>query len=358
MFIPYATSLISDDDKAAVMAVLDRNYLTRGQEMLALEDAFCELTGKKYAVAMSNATVALWAVLASYHLPYICSSTLTFSAIANAAALNYFDLHLVDVDVDTLCGEFPTAWNGVDDAVYVPMDYGGYPSLDRRIVPEDYGPKIVLDAAHSLGAKLVDGKSNTYYADVAVHSLHPCKIATSGEGGVVVTDDEHLVDSLRMLRNNGFKYGTHEWVQPGLNLHLPELGCALANSQLKRLDKLIARRQEIANFYYRVWKDDYRVILPAWHPGHVYHLFPIRLSESVNCTVEQFQSDLKELGVGTQRHYQNLHIKHQMGHPGDFPVAEYAYSRMLSIPMYVGLTDNDLTYVTMSINRTLDKYSK
>ena len=357
MHIPYATSKIEPEDRAAVLEVLDRNYLTRGKAMREFEEKLCEISGKKYAVALSNATVALWAVSRIYNLAEVWSSTLTFSAIANAAGLNNLYLRLVDVDEDTLCGEMSKAWNGTDDALYVPMDYAGYPSLDTPI-PHHGGPKTLLDAAHSFGATLVDGKSNTYYADAAVYSFHPAKILTTGEGGAVVTDDERLADELRMLRNNGFKYGTHKIGGLGLNLHLDEMSCALGLSQAKRLPQLLERRREIAGFYYKHMGDDHRLILPAWHPGHSWHLWVTRLSESVKCTVEKFQSDLQELGVGTQRHYEPLSMKHDLGCPtGSFPIAEQAYSRMISIPMYVGLNDNDLTYVCQSISRTLDKYT-
>lgn len=355
--LPYATSFISDDDKRAVMRVLDRNYLTRGVEMLALEDRLCQISGKKYAVAMSNATVALWAVVKAIGLQEVWSSTLTYSAIENAATLNYADLHLVDVDVDTLCGKMPTAWNGIDDAIYVPMDYAGYPSLDKPI-PHTGGPFTLLDASHSIGATLSSGYSNTSYADAAVFSLHAVKVATGAEGGAVVTDDEGLVRQLRSLRNNGFEYKTHRRVGGGLNLHMDELSCALALSQLGRLDKLLAERHRIAARYYEHWKDDMRVILPAYHPGHSFHLFAIRLSEIVDIEIEMFRAELEKLGVGTQRHYKCLHqITGTNYEAGNFPVAEHAYERMMSIPMYVGLTDDDIDLVITSIDRLMDKYT-
>lgn len=356
--IPYATSLITDADKAAVMRVLDRNYLTRGVEMRALEDRMCEISGKKYAVAMSNATVALWACVRAAHLSEVWSSTLTYSAIENAARLNdNLPLYLVDVDVDTLCGEMPTAWNGIDDAIYVPMDYAGYPSLEKPI-PHTGGPFTLLDAAHSIGGFISEGLSNTHYADAAVYSLHPAKIVTAGEGGCVVTDDIGLYDELCSIRNNGFKRGTHLRVRSGLNLHLNEMSCALALSQLSRIHKLIDERHRIAARYYEHWRNDMRIILPAYHPGHTYHLFVIRLSGIIECEIETFRAELEKLGVGSQQHYRPLHMITDTNHsPGDFPVAEMAYERMLSIPMYVGLTDDDIDLVTTSIDKLMDKYT-
>jgi len=364
---PYATSKLEQLDRVAVNRVLDRNYLTRGVEMQALEERMCDISGKKYAVAMCNATVALWAVVKALSLNKLWTSTLTYSAIGNAAALSHQPyIRFVDVDVDTLCGVMPETWNGVDDAIYAPMDYAGYPSLERPIPGAWKGDGLtysgsftLLDAAHSIGGKLADGKSNTYYADAAVYSLHPCKPITSGEGGIVVTDDQNLMLELKQFRNNGFRPGTHTQTGVGINGHMPELSCALGLSQSLRLNSLIATRHAIAQVYYSHWQNDLRVILPAYHSGHVFHLYVIRLSEAVDCDIETFRAELEKVGVGTQRHYRPLHTQpvYRVTDDINYPIAQHAYNRMISIPMYVGLELNDIRFITNSIDRLLDKYA-
>lgn len=359
--IPYATSYVTQADKDAVMGVLDRNYFTRGGEMQKFEERLSEVSGKKYAVTFCNATVALWATLRAIGIrSYVYTPTLTYAAILNAARLNEYFVQYADVDRETLCvsGFNPV---GVGGAL-APMDYAGYPSLDDFPALNSSQTRrfVLLDAAHSFGAMLSDGKSNTSRADAAVYSFHPAKLVCSGEGGAVVTDHEYLAVRLREIRNNGFKAGTFQRAREGLNLHLDEMSCALGYSQSKRIGESLAIRRMIAQTYYVHWRGDERLTLPAYHPGHAYHLFVIRLAESVKIGVDEFRAELAQMGVGSQRHYIPLHQLDLDSSQDDLdcPVAVAAYNRTLSIPMYVGLTAEQQQKVMDSIDWLLDKYDR
>jgi dTDP-4-amino-4,6-dideoxygalactose transaminase len=351
--IGYSRQHITEDDIAAVTAVLRSDYITRGPVTRQLEDAFCEFTGKKYCVVVSNGTVALYmAVRQDPGSPYLMTSPLTFSAIANAALLNGCDVSFCDVDPDTLSADwkpesvFETEW------LYAPMDYAGYPSLDKK-----HECFTILDACHGVGNTLASGESGTKYADIAVGSGHAVKQLTGSELGWLLTDDESIYERLKTLRDNGRKDAKH--VTASLGFHTSEPNAALALSQLKRLPANIARRRELASKYYSSLGDDFRLILPPYHPGHSWHLYVVQLSEVVNCSRDEFRGDLAELGVGSQVHYPLLY-RHPIfaGTTASCPVAEHAYERMLSIPMYYGLTDEQQEHVIESINRVLDKYSK
>lgn len=352
--IPYSTSFIGEDDIAAVEKVLRSNWLTRGEYQLRFEEAMCELTGKKYALVVSNGSVALWMALAACNEMETYSPTLTYSAVANASELHNGQIPvLFDVDNKTYCTDWSTH-AGLDGAV-VAMDYAGYPSL--RKTPPHFVGKVILDAAHSLGAT-IKGESNTKLADIATFSYHPAKLVCGGEMGAVVTDSEYLYETMWTLRNNGIDRNGLK-VSIGMNCHADEMSCALALSQMKRLKQSIQRRHEIAMHYYNAWEGDSRIILPVYDEGHAFHLYTIRLSEMVMCSVSRFRQDLYELGIGTQVHYKLIHLQPCYQHfnfAGSFPIAERIYERILSIPMYYGLGDSNVKYIIESINRVLDKY--
>jgi dTDP-4-amino-4,6-dideoxygalactose transaminase len=357
--IPYATSFITDEDKQAVMRVLDSNWLTRGKLTKELEAKLCELTGKKHALVVTNGTVALqMAVEAAFELT-VYSPTLTFSAVANAVDHSscYPSFELMDVEADTLCTDW-SRHSGLDGTI-VAMDYAGYPSLRRK--PSNHIGKVVLDAAHSLGATIC-GESNTKHADIATFSFHPAKLATGGEGGAVVCDDDEIYQSLILLRNNGIDPSTGLRITTGTQAHMNEMSVALLMSQLTRLQDSLTRRREIALTYMNRWKDDLRLILPVYDDGHSFHLFAIRLSDSVKCDVEQFRYELLKYGVGSQRHYRPIHLmpafQSQYNLEGCFPVAEHAYERLVSIPMYFGITDEQVRIVMNAVDWSLDAYSK
>lgn len=354
--IPYSTSWISPEDKQAVLRVLDSNWLTRGKLTKELEAKLCQITCKKHAVMVNNGTTALWAAIEAVQTLVVNTPVLTFSAVANAADMAHADLEFRDVDVDTLCVDW-SQFSGIDGTI-VAMDYAGYPSL--RSKPKHHVGRVILDAAHSIGAS-INGESNTQYADIATFSFHPTKTVTSAEGGALVMDDDDLYRRVILLRNNGIDPETGLRVTIGMNLHCDELSCALLLSQLERLESNLIYKRGIAAAYGNRWKDDIRVILPVHDPGHAYHLYPIRLSPAVNCTVEEFRVKLLAYGVASQRHYRGIHqmpIYKHLKLEGCYPIAEHAYDRLVSIPMYAGLTVEQVRIVMNAVDWSLDAYSR
>lgn len=352
----YSTQLINSDDEQAVLTALRSGFITRGPVTRQLEDKLAEVVGKKYCVSCSNGTVALWMALEASREQHIHTPTLTYSAVVNAAEYSTSKpiVGFYDSDEDTLCHH----WGDGLDGALVAMDYAGYPSLERK--PKfDFAGTVILDAAHSLGATLDNGTSNATHADIVTLSLHALKLVTAAEGGAVLTDNEYIYKELLLLRNNGID-STGLKVGYGLNCHMDELSAALALSQLGRLKQSIERRHEIANFYYQAWNEDLRIILPAWARGHAYHLFALRFTERVKATTDTIKKELAELGVGTQTHYRPIHLQPAYQHlnlKGVYPIAERAFERLVSIPMYMGLSDKEVGTVIHAVNQVMEKYS-
>ena len=348
--IPYSRQTITAEDESAISSVLQSDYITRGPVTRKLEDALCQLTQKKHCVVVSNGTLALWAAFRAMHGDKIVTSTLTFGGVASAALLLGMDVFFSDVDFETLCAEFEMSLYA-EELIYVPMDYGGYPSLRHKL-----SFPTVLDACHSIGAT-IDGVSNTVFADIAVGSGHAIKQITGAELGWLVTDSDEYAASLREIRDVGRRDG--KFYSVSLNLHTSEVSAGLYLSQLNRLPGNLNRRREIAHGYYSAFGQDLRLILPVDDPGHAWHLFVLRISDVVNCSTDQFRSDLLELGVGTQKHYYPIHLQPLFASRNEsFPIAEHAYERMISIPMYHGLTDQQQEKVIEAISIVLDRYSK
>ena len=358
--IPYARHHLDKSDLIAVSKTLACDFLTRGPKTIEFEEKIAELCGKKYCVAMANGTVALHAALLACGAKHVVSPTLTFSAIANATHYAGAKLYLTDVDPYRLHGKTYSQPLPEKGLVFVPMDYAGLPyNLDISGLGGGYNT-IIRDACHSFGAT-VNGESHVKHDDMAVFSFHAIKTITTGEGGCVVTDNTEHATELRRIRNNGLEnHQQHRW---GLNYHISEIEVALGLSQLKRLDKILARRRELAQAYFDHWFGDERIVPPALDDGHVYHLYVIRLANRAKVRRDTFRKELAGMGVGTQVNYRPLHQQPIVASvidssPSEFPNADWAWERMLSIPLYYGLTDNEQKVVMKAIDRLLDRYAK
>jgi len=351
---------VSKEDVKFVSKVLAGDLLTRGPLTLEFENKIAELCGKKYCVTMANGTVALHAALLACNAKHVVSPTLTFSAIANATHFAGGKLYLTDIDPYKLHATTYSQPLPAKGLVFVPMDYAGLPyNLDSSGLGAGY-TTVIRDACHSFGAT-VNGESHVRHDGMAVFSFHPIKTIACGEGGCVVTDSEEYATELRRIRNNGLE----NWQQNrfGLNYHMSEIEVALGLSQLKRLDKILARRRELAEKYFEHWSVDERILLPLGADGHAYHLFVIRLSDSVKVKRDTFRRELADMTVGTQVNYRPLHRQPIVASVIDstlteFPNADWAWERMLSIPLYYGLTDNEQKVVMKAIDRLLDKHAK
>jgi UDP-4-amino-4,6-dideoxy-N-acetyl-beta-L-altrosamine transaminase len=335
--IPYGRQTIDESDIEAVVAVLRGDWLTQGPAIAAFENAIAERVEAEYAVAFANGTAALHGACAAAGIGagnLAATSPLTFAASANCARYVGADVTFVDVD-DTLCMDTQIVPENVD--LLIPVHFAGYP-MDLTSIA--HRPTMVLeDAAHALGAWGPSGPiGNCANSDLCSFSFHPVKPITTGEGGVVTTNNRDLAEAMRRFRTHGIT-PTHEegrWSydipQLGYNYRLTDLHAALGLSQLRRLDEFVARRQEIAGRY-----DEALANLPVTIPprppkgsGHGYHIYPIRVANR-----REVFDQLHDRNIAVQVHYKPVpHLGIYSDNSDPIPNATRAYEGLISLPIF------------------------
>jgi UDP-4-amino-4,6-dideoxy-N-acetyl-beta-L-altrosamine transaminase len=380
--IPYGRQSLNEDDVAAVVRVLRSDWLTTGPAVEAFEAALARRGGAAHAVAVSSGTAALHTGYAAAGLASgdeVITTPLSFVATASAALMQGAAVKFADVDprTGTIDVEHVAALLTPHTRLIVAVDYAGHPadydSL-RRLAGS--GPRLIADAAHSLGASY-RGRPVGSLADATALSFHPVKSITTGEGGAILTDDGALAGAARRFRNHGivreraaapaepsagaatrdapwpaWYYEVHSL---GCNYRLPDILCALGLSQLERLDAFIDRRRAIAQRY-RAAMAGFRGIEQPFERDDVrssWHLYVLRVLESARR--DAFFDRLRALGLGTQVHYRPLHLQPIFAargyRRGAYPIAEAFASRALSIPLYPGMTDGDVDRVISTVER-------
>ncbi len=367
-FIPYGRHVIDEADIAAVVDVMRSNWLTTGPVVGNFERAFAEFVGAKHAVSVSNGTAALHLIMLAAGIgpeDEVIVPALTFVASANCARYAGAKVKFADVRSDTLTIDVDHAASliGERTRAIVAVDYGGLPSdLDElRELATRHNLKLIEDACHAPGARYKD-RTVGAIADMTAFSLHPVKHMTTGEGGVVTTNDDSLAARVRLLRSHGIATdhrqrelaGTwrYDMVELGFNYRLTDIQCALGLTQLEKMPKALARRREIAIRYAAELGGNPRISLPI-EPAdrvHAWHLYPIRLVAEKPAALRQHVfTTLRAAGIGVNVHYIPVYLHsyyRALGYtPGLCPESERAYDALLSLPMWHGLSDDDQSRV-------------
>jgi perosamine synthetase len=363
-FIPYGRHEIGDDDIAAVVEVLRGDWLTTGPTVGKFETAFAEFVGAGHAVAVTNGTAALHlAMLAAGIGPgdEVIVPALTFAASANCARYVGATVVFADVRADTLTIDVEHAASLITPRTraIVAVDYAGQPCdlAELSALADRHGLVIIEDACHAPGATY-RGRQVGGIAHLTAFSLHPVKHLTTGEGGLVTTNDEALAERVRLFRNHGItsdhrqreKAGTwrYDMIDLGFNYRLTDLQCALGLSQLGKLPGWLARRREIAARYRGGLDGLGALTLPVELPDrqHAWHLYAVRIESADPVAARQrVFEQLRAQGIGVNVHYLPvyLHSYYQsLGYPaGLCPVSERAFEGLLSVPMWHGLRDDE-----------------
>ncbi|SMG18442.1 UDP-4-amino-4,6-dideoxy-N-acetyl-beta-L-altrosamine transaminase [Dethiosulfovibrio salsuginis] len=358
--IPYGHQFIDDDDIAAVSAVLRGEWLTQGPAVDSFEDALAAKVGCRHAVVFSSGTAALHGAMYAAGVvegEEVITSPLTFAATSNSVLYQRGIPVFADIDEKTGCLDPEAVRDRLSPKtkVIASVSYSGYPvDLEPFLdMARSVGALVVEDGCHSLGAsrgRRMVGQD----ADMTAFSFHPVKHITTGEGGAVVTDDDDLAHRLRVFRSHGiikdkdrmeFYEGpwSNEMIDLGYNYRLCDIQCALGLSQMSKLDRFIECRRAIAKRYDRVFGSLPGCIVPASDPGHGYHLYAFRVPAEIRA--ELFEH-LRANDIWVQVHYPPVHLhpyyRKSFGYaPGDFPVAERFFSMEISLPIYVGLSEQD-----------------
>lgn len=370
--LPYSTQWIDEDDVAAVAASLRSGWLTTGPAVAAFESALARATGAAHAVAVNTGTAALHTAYAAAGLgpgDEIVTSPLTFVATASAALMLGAKVRFADVDAATgnLDPAGLAALVGERTRLIVAVDFAGHPANYEalRAAGGAAAPRLVADAAHSLGASL-GGRAVGTLADLTCLSFHPVKSVTTGEGGAVLTDDETLAEAARRFRNHGIvrdpagleRQGAgwyYEVQSLGMNYRLPDILCALGISQLGKLDVFIARRRAIAAAYAEALGDVESLQLPVELAGarSSWHLYVVRVRDAARR--DAFYEALRAEGLMAQVHYLPVY-RHpyfeRLGYvPDECPVANEFAARAVSLPLYPKMTDAEVDRVIGTVRR-------
>jgi UDP-4-amino-4,6-dideoxy-N-acetyl-beta-L-altrosamine transaminase len=384
--IPYATQSIDDADLLAVREVLTSGWLTQGPAVPRFEKAFAERHQVAHAVAVSNATaglhIACLALGAGPGKP-VWTSPNSFLASANCALYCGAPVDFVDIDpatrnmsVEALTEKLAQAdRSGTLPAIVIPVHFAGLPCdlAPMRALADRYGFRILADASHAVGATYRGKPAGSEFADASVFSFHPVKIITTGEGGMVVTQDAALARQLQMLRSHGMNRDPVAMLQPGdnagawyyeqhvlgFNYRLTDIQAALGTSQLQRLESLHAARVERARRYDTLLSE-LPLQLPVGLPDATssWHLYVVEVRAASGVAPrEQVFRRLRDARIGVNVHYIPIHLQpyyRRLGfQPGQFPAAERYYAGALSIPLYPLLTGAQQERVVAELARAL-----
>lgn len=385
-FIPYSCQSIADEDIESVIAVLKSEYLTQGPVTPEFETEFAKIHDVPHAIAVSSATAGLHiACLAMGIGPgsIVWTSPNSFLASANCALYCGAKVDFVDIELSSRNMSVAALKDKLVNAkrenklpqVVIPVDFSGFACDLREIrtLANEFGFKILEDASHATGARYLGRPIGSDFADATVFSLHAVKIVTTGEGGIVTTNDYELANRLRLLRSHGMTRNTDEmerqsdgpWYyeqqELGFNYRITEMQAALGISQLRRLPEMHQRRKALADRYDCLLAD-LPIILPSRSKDRdsSWHLYAIEIDGSkTSVTREQLFSKLRGADIGVNVHYIPIHIQpyyQRLGFKrGEFPNSEQYYSRTISIPLFPRMSDADQDRIVDVISSALSK---
>jgi len=387
--ISYGKQSIDQSDIDAVVKVLKGDWLTQGPAVEDFEDDLKNYFGAKHACVVSNGTAALH--LAGLALGWkpgdiVLTTPLTFLATANSIVYSAATPDFVDIDVETytidpnLVEEKVKAYQekGKKVKAIMGVDFAGHPCDWKalREIADKYELQLINDNCHALGATYIeDMQYAVKYSDLVIQSYHPVKHLTTGEGGAVLTNNSKLDEKIRQLRTHGMTKDSnilekndgpwyYEMHELGYNYRITDFQCALGSSQLKKLDSFNQKRREIAKLYDNSLSNIDCLKIPKVQDTieHAYHLYPLQIDfEKLSITKVEFFEKMKEKGINLQVHYIPIHLQpfYQKNYGfkgGDYFVSEDFYQKEISLPIYPGLTEENLSQVISSIKTNVQKH--
>lgn len=381
--IYYGRQDINQDDIEAVRAVLASDFLTQGPAIERFEKMVASYCGAKYAVAVCNATAALHIACRAAGLEpgdVLWTAPNTFVASANCGLYCGSDVNFVDIDAQTYNMstqelEKKLASSAKKPKVLVPVHFSGQPCDMEQIhrLAKDHDITIVEDASHAIGAEYKGERvGSCKYSDMTVFSFHPVKIITTGEGGMVLTNDPDLYEKLRLYRSHGITRDPnlmscndgpwyYEQIDLGYNYRVTDMQAALGTSQMKRLPEFLQRRRYLAKRYNELLAD-LPLTLPYQMEGtnSSWHLYVACFREKASLTKkERLFQEMKKHGITLNMHYIPVHLQpyyQNMGFVhGDFPVSEAYYEKAFTLPLYYGLSDEEQETVVEALHTSLSR---
>jgi perosamine synthetase len=379
--LPYGRQSLDQGDIQSVVEVLKSDWLTTGPKVDEFEERFAAWVGVKRAISFSSGTAALHGAAFAAGLTAgdeAITTPMTFCATANCVLYQNATPVFADVTADTLNldpSEVSKKISSLTKAILA-VDYAGHPAdlIALRELAAYHGLVLIEDACHALGAEHL-GRRVGGIADMTVFSFHPVKHLTTGEGGMVTTDDAKLAETLHRFRNHGISSDArqrqqsgqwfYEMVLLGFNYRLTDIACALGISQLEKLEANLTRRRSIAARYTKAFRELPGIESPTVRDGVVpaWHLYPIRLKlDELSAGRPEIFRALRGENLGVNVHYipvhQHPYYRERFGYKGgEYPVAEDAYERLISLPMFHAMTDQDADDVVHAMQKVVASYS-
>lgn len=380
--IYYGHQHITEKDIQAVERVLHSDWLTQGPAIEAFEKKVANYCGAKYAVAVTNATSALHIACKAAGLgegDVLWTSPITFTASANCGRYCGADVDFVDIDDKTYNMSVAELRHKLEAAikkpkVVIPVHLAGQ-SCDMvaiKALADEYGFKIIEDASHATGADYKNTKvGSCCYSDMTVFSFHPVKIVTTGEGGIVLTNNKELYEKLKLYRSHGITRDSdlmtqeadgpwyYQQIELGFNYRMTDMQAALGCSQMDSLDEFVARRRYLVKRYNEKLKN-----LPLRTPyqdeatNPSWHIYIIRVDfTKVKLSKKEIFARMRYRGIVLNLHYIPVHTQpyyQKLGfQKGDFPVSEKYYEEAITLPLYYDLTDEQQDEVIEALKEVL-----
>lgn len=377
-FLPFSRPSIGEDAIESIAESIRSGWVAMGPKVTQFEKTISEQLGSRYAIAMNSATAGLHSSVMAMGLgpgDEVITTPMTFASTVNAIILAGAKPVLVDIDRHSLNMDV----NRIEQAVtprtkaIIPVHFAGLP-CDMDVIEEIAGRHdlmIVEDAAHALGASYKGRAigSDKGRGHVSVFSFHPTKNITTAEGGIVCTEDEDIAEYLTVFRQNGMSKGAwnrysssgnshYDVPMPGLKYQMSDIQAAIGLSQMKQLDGFNQRRREICGIYERELSGCPGIGFQG-HAGYEYvhsrHIFPILVdTDALKVDRDTFIQLMKERNIGTAIHYTAIHLFSGFSKAlgvakGIYPEAEYVSDRILSIPLFPAMTDDDVAYCIEAI---------
>ena len=382
-FLPFHVPDIGEEEIAAVADTLRSGWLTTGPRVKKFEEAFAAFVDARHAVAVNSCTAALHLALEAIHLQpgdEVIVPTVTFAATGEV--VTYFGARpvLVDCERDSLNVDLKCIESAITPRTkaIIPVHFAGRVCAMDEIVAlaNAHGLKVIEDAAHSLPSRLGEQHAGTF-GDIGCFSFYATKTLTTGEGGMLVTDDAEYADRARIMSLHGISKDAwkrytaagswyYEISAPGYKYNMTDTAAALGLVQLRRCEELTEIRRRYAAIYDAAFGEVPEVapLADASMPGHAWHLYVIRLDlDRLTISREEFINLLREMNIGTSVHFIPLHLhpyyREKYGYqPSDCPVASASYERIISLPLYSRMKPQDVEYVADCVAAIVERHRR
>jgi len=374
-FLPFSTPTLEDAEINEVVDSLKSGWITTGPKVKRFEDAFRAYVGAPYAVPLSSATAGLHLTLLALGIKEgdeIITTPMTFASTVSMIILCGGKPVLADIEPGTLNIDINQVKEKITSRTkaVIPVHFAGQ-SCDMDplfALAKEHGLTVIEDAAHAAGTEY-KGQRIGSLDSISIFSFHPNKNITTGEGGMVCTADENLAEEISLMKFHGMSReawkrfaasGTpnYDILMPGFKYNMMDIQAAIGIHQLPRLDGFIDRRKEIAEFYNREFSDVVELALPAYAPyqqRHAWHLYtPLVKIENLTIDRDRFMEELKKHNIGSGLHYKAIHhhsyYRDALGlADSELPNASYASERILSLPLFPKMTDEDAADVVAAL---------